>query len=120
MRLRFPAILRPAESRRVARELQVLNHLGIHARPAVQFVRCAKQFRSSIWILARGCRFSAQSIVEVLLAGLGHGAKFVLEAEGSDAEESLRELELLLVRLSEEDPGVEKQQQQQQSVSAPQ
>ena len=78
------------------REVQILNELGLHARPAAEFVRCAMQFRSEI-VLRRGeDSFSAASILEVLSANLDCGAKVVIEAIGPDAQQALDQLQQLL------------------------
>jgi len=79
----------------------VLNHLGMHARPAAEFVRCARRFKSTIEILVRGKRFSAQRLLEVLLAGLHAGSRFQLVAEGPDARPALEALGSLLKQQAE-------------------
>jgi phosphotransferase system HPr-like phosphotransfer protein len=49
---------RPAKhSVSVAREMIVVNELGLHARPAAEFVRLANSFRSAVWIVKDGKRF---------------------------------------------------------------
>jgi phosphocarrier protein HPr len=84
---------------RVEKELTVLNELGLHARPAAMFVRCASEFQSEIRIFARGESFSACSILEVLIANLDQGATFTVVAEGRDAAEAIHALEELMGRL---------------------
>src|SRR5687767_3364020 len=75
-RARRPLYVAPA----MRREVQIVNELGLHARPAAEFVRCAMRFQSEI-VLRRGDeRFSAASILEVLSANLDCGARVVLEA----------------------------------------
>ena len=87
------------------REVQIVNELGLHARPAAEFVRCAMRFQSEI-VLRRGDdRFSAASILEVLSANLDCGARVVLEAIGPDAEEALDELEKLLADFRDDVQG---------------
>jgi phosphocarrier protein len=78
------------------RELKVLNKLGLHARPAAEFVRCARKFRSVVSIRKNGEEYSAASILDVLTANLDCGSTMVLVAEGSDAEEALNQLSKLL------------------------
>src|SRR4051812_10263869 len=46
------------------REITIVNPLGLHARPAAEFVRCAARFRSEIHLVKGGYRFSAASIME--------------------------------------------------------
>ncbi len=77
-------------------ELTILNKLGLHARPAAEFVRCARRFKSRIVIHKDGEEFSAASILEVLSANLDCGSRMIVYAEGPDAKEALAELEGLL------------------------
>ena len=62
------------------REVEIVNKLGLHARPASEFVRCAIRFKSTITICKGEESFSAASILEVLSADLDCGARVVLEA----------------------------------------
>ena len=77
-------------------EVTVVNKLGLHARPASEFVRRARTFKSTIFIKKNGETFSAASILDVLSANLDCGSSFVLEAEGPDAETALESLRGLL------------------------
>ena len=85
------------------REVQIVNQLGLHARPAAEFVKCAMEFRSEILLRRGEERYSASSILEVLSANLDCGARVTLEAVGPDAEEALDRLERLLVALRDEE-----------------
>ena len=85
-------------------ELEVLNTLGLHARPATEFVRCAQKFKTTRLTIRCGeARFSCLSILEVLTANLDRGTVFTLEADGPDAEEATREFAAMLVRFKEEE-----------------
>ena len=78
------------------REVQIVNKLGLHARPAALFVRWVIRFKSTITIWKGEEKFSAASLLEVLTANLDYGARVVLGAIGSDEREALNKLELLL------------------------
>ena len=80
----------------VSREVVVQNELGLHARPAAEFVRIANRFRAEITLIKDGERYSAESLIEVLRANLDCGARATLEARGVDAERALTRLEKLL------------------------
>jgi phosphotransferase system HPr (HPr) family protein len=80
----------------VTREINILNELGLHARPAAEFARRANAFRSEIWIVKDGKRFSASSLIDILRANLDQGATAVLEAKGRDAEQAVERLARLL------------------------
>ena len=81
-----------------------MNELGLHARPAAEFVRRASGFRSEIWLVRQdGEKFSAASLIEVMRANLDQGATATLEAEGTDAEIAVERLAKLLRELKDED-----------------
>ena len=81
------------------REVRITNKLGLHARPAAQFVKRARSFRSEIWVAKDGKRYSAASLIDILRANLDCGATATLEAHGVDAEQALQDLERLLAEL---------------------
>lgn len=85
---------RPAVT--IRREVRITNQLGLHARPAAEFVKRAKSFRSEIWVVKADGRYSAASLIDILRANLDCGATATLEAHGVDAEEAIDRLEALL------------------------
>ena len=85
------------------REVEILNPLGLHARPAAEFVRAVHKFSSEITIRKGEERFSAHSILEVLSANLDCGSRIIIEAIGSDANEALDRLEQLLFEFKEQE-----------------
>ena len=87
------------------KEVEIVNKLGLHARPASHFVRCVIRFESKITICKGDENFSAASILEVLSADLDCGARVVLEAIGPDEQEALNQLEALLLRFRDEEGG---------------
>jgi phosphocarrier protein HPr len=87
----------PDEKATIAtREVTVQNELGLHARPAAEFVRVANSFRAEITLIKQGKRISAASLIEVLRANLDCGSRATLEARGVDAEKAVTRLEKLL------------------------
>jgi phosphotransferase system HPr (HPr) family protein len=82
-----------------SREVRVSNKLGLHARPAAHFVKHVRTFRSEIWLVTGGVRYSASSLIDVLRANLDCGALATLEAHGVDAEEAVERLQKLLGEL---------------------
>ena len=87
------------------KEVEIVNKLGLHARPAALFVRCVIRFKSTVTIWKGEENFSAASLLEVLTANLDCGARVVLEAIGPDEQEAIDELEALLLRFREEEDG---------------
>jgi phosphotransferase system HPr (HPr) family protein len=85
------------------RELTILNKLGLHARPAAEFVRCTRKFKSTIFIRKDGEEYSAESILDVLSANLDCGSRMILSADGPDANTALDELAGLLQQFKEQE-----------------
>jgi phosphocarrier protein HPr len=83
------------------REVHITYKLGLLARPAAEFVTRAYIFRSEIWIVNDGKRYSATSLIDILRANLDWGATVTLEAIGVDAEVALERLEKLLAEFHE-------------------
>ena len=78
-------------------EAEILKELGLHARPAAEFVRAVQKFsKCTVTIEHKGVIYSAASILEVLSANLDCGSRIVLEAVGPDAESALAKLQRLL------------------------
>lgn len=87
------------------REVEIVNRMGLHARPAAEFVRAVQKFAAEITIRKGEGTFSAGSIMEVLSANLDHGSRITLEAVGPDDAAALERLCALLLdfKLQEED-----------------
>ncbi|MEO1837086.1 MAG: HPr family phosphocarrier protein [Akkermansiaceae bacterium] len=85
-----------------SKELTISNKLGIHARPAAQFVKMASQFDSEIRVEKDGEEIDGKSIMGLMMLAAGHGSILTVNAEGADAEEALNALEALVIRNFEE------------------
>ena len=92
------------------REVQIQNELGLHARPAAEFVRAVQKLQSEVTICKGEEVYSAASILEVLSANLDCGAAITIEAIGPDAEEALNRLERLLHHFKEQEEKDEREQ----------
>lgn len=87
------------EAVQASRQITIINKLGLHARPAAQFVRRANSFRSEIWVVTEAGRFSALSLIDVMRANLDCGTVATLEAHGTDAEDAVERLAKLVTEL---------------------
>ncbi len=85
------------------REFTIQNKLGIHARPAAQFVKTASQFSSEIRVEKDGEEVDGKSIMGLMMLAAGHGSVITVAAEGDDAEQALEALGGLVERKFEED-----------------
>jgi phosphocarrier protein len=71
------------------RSAQIVNKLGIHARPAAEIVKTASRFKSSIVIVRDDLEVNAKSIMGVMMLAAEHGSFITIRAEGDDAEAAL-------------------------------
>ena len=72
---------------KIEKEITITNKLGLHARPAAEFVKAASQSQSEIYITKDGERIDGKSIMGILTLEAHCGTKIVLEVDGEDAEE---------------------------------
>ncbi|MDZ7955120.1 phosphoenolpyruvate--protein phosphotransferase [Nostoc sp. DedQUE09] len=86
--------------------LIVSNRLGLHARPAAQFVATAARFQSQILVrnLTRNTELvRGDSINQVTTLGVRQGHELLITATGSDADEALAALQGLFANNFGED-----------------
>jgi phosphocarrier protein len=90
----------------VRRQVEILNSLGLHMRPADKFVKLALQFQSEIRITHNGNEFNGKSILDLTSVGAECGSRLELEARGADAVRAIEALaELVAARFHEDDEG---------------
>lgn len=80
------------------KEVIVRCESGLHNRQATYFVQKANEFESSIWLESENRKMNAKSLLGVMSMGIVTGATVTLSASGSDAEEAVNALEVLLQR----------------------
>jgi phosphocarrier protein len=80
----------------IERTVRIVNRLGLHARPAAEFVKLAGRFRAEVRIEKEGLEVDGKSIMGVLMLAAEHGSELILRVEGSDAEEALAALAALV------------------------
>lgn len=74
--------------------IQIAN--GLEARPVALLVQVASQYDSQIHVEVEGKRVNAKSIMGMMTLGLETGEKIVVEAEGTDEEEAMTNIEKYL------------------------
>ena len=80
-------------------KIKIEHEVGLHARPAAEFVKLASSFPCDIEIKndSTESKFvNAKSILGVLTLGVNQGHTILLNAEGEQAEEALEALEQLI------------------------
>jgi phosphocarrier protein len=92
------------DPRGIRQQVEILNTLGLHMRPAEKFVRLALRFQSEIRVTHNGNQFNGKSILDLTSVGALCGTRLELEARGPDAAEAVAALaELIAARFHEED-----------------
>ena len=91
-----------SETQIARREFTIRNKLGIHARPAAQFVKTASRFSCEIAVEKDGEQVDGKSIMGLMMLAAGHGSILIVSADGEDAEEALSAIEGLVNRNFEE------------------
>lgn len=76
----------------------IRHEAGLHARPAAQFVKVAKQFSSSITVGSKGKTVNAKSMVMLLTLGVNRDAEIEITANGDDEKEAVSSLLELVER----------------------
>ena len=82
----------------ITKKFTVLNKLGIHARPAAQFVRVASRFKADVTVEKDDESVDGKSIMGLMMLAVGCGAEITVHADGSDEQETIAALEELINR----------------------
>lgn len=82
----------------IQKELTISNKLGLHARPAAQFVKTSNQYRSEIWVEKDEERVNGKSILGLMMLAAGQGSIIKVLAEGQDEKDAITALEELVSR----------------------
>ena len=92
---------------KASRDIVVSNKLGLHARPAMQFVDVANGFGSDIKVTKFGeeqGEADGKSVMQMIILAATEGTKMRIEAEGDDAEAAVCALaELFESKFGEEE-----------------
>jgi len=83
-----------------AKQTQIVNRTGLHARPATEFVRTAQRYQSKITVQnlekEGATPVNAKSLMGLLAAGLGRGMRIAIAAEGTDEVKAVEALVALV------------------------
>ena len=85
-----------------ARQVRVVNPLGLHARAAAKFVGVAGRFRSQIHVTRGQRTMDGKSILGLLLLAAARGSELTITAEGPDEADAIAALVSLVERGLEE------------------
>ena len=74
------------------RDVEIVNKLGLHARPSARLTQLASSFRSRVFMSRNGRRVNAKSIMGVMMLAASKGSTITLETDGEDEAEAMEAL----------------------------
>ena len=80
----------------IEREVQIVNKLGLHARPAAEIVKTAAKFASNITLTRDDLEVNGKSIMGVMMLAAEYGSALVVRCEGPDEQAALDALSELI------------------------
>jgi phosphocarrier protein HPr len=88
----------------VAREVEITNKKGLHARASAKFVQTAEQFDAAIIVTRGNETVGGTSIMGLMMLAAGPGVTITIQATGKQAAEAVDALCALIVsRFGEDD-----------------
>ncbi|MCL5061215.1 MAG: HPr family phosphocarrier protein [Candidatus Thermoplasmatota archaeon] len=78
------------------RDVEIVNKLGLHARPSARLTQLASGFKSHVFMSRNGRRVNAKSIMGVMMLAAAKGSTITLETEGEDEKEAIDALAELI------------------------
>lgn len=79
-----------------ARDVTVVNRLGMHARAAAKFVHLATRYESRILVTRQGREMDGKSIMGILLLAAACGTTVTIAADGADEQAAVDALAALV------------------------
>jgi phosphocarrier protein len=70
----------------VEREARIVNPLGMHARPAAEFVKTANRFRAHVEVRRDTLTVNGKSIMGMMMLAAEQGSSITIKTDGDDAE----------------------------------
>lgn len=80
----------------IAKDIQIRNKLGLHARAAAKLVHTAARFDSDIKVRKGSEEVDAKSILGILLLAAANGTTITVSADGRDEQDALASIEQLI------------------------
>ena len=80
------------------RQVEIVNSLGLHARPSAEFVKLASQFRSEVLLTKDDMQVNGKSIMGVMTLAAECGSQVTIRADGDDAVAAAEALAALVAR----------------------
>jgi len=76
--------------------MPIVNVLGLHARPAAEFVKVAGRFKASVRVRKDELEVNGKSIMGMMMLAAECGSRLTIRVEGEDAEAVIEALAALI------------------------
>ena len=76
----------------IHQQVEIKNKLGLHARPAAQFVKTASKFKSDVFVGRNEHEVNGKSIMGVMMLAAEQGSMLTLTVNGEDEAEAIQAL----------------------------
>ena len=76
----------------IVKNIKLENEDGLHARPAANLVKIAKQYKSSVKLDISGKEYNAKSILSIMSAGIKKGTDIKIICEGKDEKKAIESI----------------------------
>ena len=77
----------------ITKELTVVASVGLHARPAAEFVKLAQEFSGSVTIEHKENQVDGKSMIGILKLAIKQGESFLLSLDGENEEQFMEDFE---------------------------
>lgn len=84
------------------RTVTIANRVGLHARPAAEFVKLAGRYRCDVKLSKDDLTVDGKSIMGVMMLAAEHGSSVIITTDGGDEIEAMECLAAFLERDMEE------------------
>ena len=89
--------------KKLERQVEVINRLGLHARASAKLVKTAASFASSVEVHANGKMVDGKSIMGLMMLAAAQGSVIKLQICGADAEPAMEASVALFANRFDED-----------------
>ncbi len=76
----------------IKKTTQIVNSLGLHARPSALLVTTASKFQAEVYFTKDGLRVNGKSIMGVMMLAAENGSDILIEVDGTDENDALEAL----------------------------
>jgi phosphocarrier protein HPr len=78
------------------RTVTIANRVGLHARPAAEFVKLAGRYRCDVKLAKDDLTVDGKSIMGVMMLAAEHGSSVTITTDGTDETEAMKSLAAFL------------------------